>query len=82
MCAACVVAYWAYRWYGYLFEGVTWYASDQIFPLYAIAVCVLAVLSLTGRYEAVTLNWIVFVVHTVVAIGAVLFVSFFRMRLF
>ena len=81
--AAGVVAYWAYRWYGYLFQGVTWYGSDQVVPLYALLVCALAVMSLSGRHQAVTLDWVIFVIHSVVAIGAVLFVTFFRMgRLF
>ena len=81
--AAGIVAYWASRWYGYLFQGVTWYASDQIVPLYALVVCALAVMSLSGRHQAVTLDWVIFAIHTVVVIGAVLFVTFFRMgRLF
>ena len=80
--AGCVLAYWAYRWYGYLFEGVTWEASDQLLPLYEGVVFALAALSLSGRYPAVTLNWAAFIIHTVVAIGAVLFVTFFKMRLF
>jgi hypothetical protein len=81
--AVCVLAYWAYRWYGYLFHGVTWYASDQLVPLYAILVCSLTVLSLSGRYQAVALNWVFFVIHSVAVIGAVLFVTLFRMsRLF
>jgi hypothetical protein len=81
--AACVVAYWANRWFGYLFRGITWYASDQLIPLYAILVCVLAGVSLTGRYPAVTLNWVVFAFHVAVFVAAALFVTFFRMnRLF
>lgn len=81
--AGSVLAYWAHRWYGYLFHGVTWYASDQIVPLYALLVCLLTVMSLSGRYQAVALNWIVFGIHGLVAIAAVLFVTFFRMdRLF
>ena len=82
MTAACVVAYWAQRWFGYVFRGITWNASDQAIPLYAICVCVLAGATLAGRYSAVTLNWLVFTVHTVVFVGAVLFVTFFRMKLF
>lgn len=50
---------------------------------YALVVCALAVMSLSGRHHAVTLDWVVFVIHSVVVIGAVLFVTFFRMgRLF
>ena len=80
--AACVLAYWAQRWFGYVFRGITWNASDQAIPLYAICVCVLAGGTLAGRYSAVTLNWLVFTLHTVVFVGAVLFVTFFRMKLF
>jgi len=80
--AACVILYWAQRWYSYLFRGITWYASDQLMPLYAILVCVLAAGTLAGRYTAVTLNWIVFAVHAAVFVGAVLFVTFFRMKMF
>ena len=80
--AACVIAYWGQRWYGYLFRGITWYASDQVLPLYAILVCVLAAATLTGRFTAVTLNWIAFAVHAAVFVAAVLFVSLFRMKMF
>ena len=80
--AACVVAYWVYRWYGYLVQGITWYASDQLIPLYAVLVCALAVISLSGRHQLMALNWMAFVIHGVVALGAVLFATFFRMRLF
>ena len=31
--AACVLAYWAHKWYGYLTRDITWYASDQAIPL-------------------------------------------------
>lgn len=78
--AAGVLAYWGYRWYGYLFQGVTWYASDQLVPLYAILVCALSVISLSGRHQATALNWVAFAIDSVVVIGAVLFVTFFRMR--
>jgi hypothetical protein len=80
--AACVVAYWAQRWFGYAFRGISWSASDQAIPLYAIFVCVLAGGTLAGRYTAATLNWLVFILHIVVFIGAVLFATFFRMKLF
>lgn len=80
--AACVLAYWVTRWYSYLFQGITWEASDQLFPLYAALVCALAIVSLSGRHHLATLNWIVFAIHGVVTIGAVLFVTFFKMRMF
>jgi len=80
--AACVLAYWVPRWYGYLFRGITWSATDQLIPLYALFVCALAGGTLAHQYAAVTLNWLVFAFHAVVFIGAVLFVAFFRMKLF
>lgn len=81
--AASVLAYWVNRWFGYLFRGITWYVTDQVIPLYAIVVCVLAGVALAGRYPAVTLNWLVFIFHTAVFVAAVLFVTFFRInRLF
>ena len=80
--AVCVLAYWASRWYGYLFRGVIWYASDQLIPLYALFVVALTVMSLSGRYKAVALNWVAFAIHSVAVVGAVLFVTFFKMRMF
>ena len=80
--AVCVLAYWASRWYGYLFRGVTWYASDQLIPFYAVLVVALTVVSLSGRYQAVALNWVAFTIHSVAVIGAVLFATFFKMRMF
>ena len=48
-----------------------------------LLVCALAVMSLSSRHHLVALNWMAFVIHGVVALGAVLFVTFFRMdRLF
>ncbi len=78
--ASCVLAYWANKWFSYLFRGITWYATDQLVPLYAIMVCVLAAVTLTGRHPAVVLNWLVFSIHLVVLIGAALFLTFFRMN--
>ena len=80
--AACVVVYWAQRWFGYFFRGITWSASDQWMPLYAILVCVLAAGTLAARWSATTLNWLAFTIDAVVFVGAVLFVTFFRMKRF
>ena len=81
--AACVLAYWACRWYGYLFRGITWYATDQVIPLYAVLAAVLAGLALSGRYPATVPNWLVLAFDGVVLLGAALFFSFFRLdRLF
>lgn len=81
--ALCVLGYWATRWYSYIFRGITWYWNDQLIPLYgAVALC-LALLSLTGRLQVNWPNVVVFAIHTLVSVAAVLFVSFFRMdRLF
>ena len=77
--AGSVLAYWGYRWFGYLFRGVTWSLSDQALPLYALVVCLFAGLALANRHSAVTITWIAFVIDSVVLLIAVLFVTFFRM---
>ncbi len=83
LAAACILSYWATRWFGYLFRGLTWYATDQLIPLYAVLVCILAGLSLGGRYPGTTLNWLVFAAHTIALAVAALFFATFRLtRLF
>jgi hypothetical protein len=78
-----VLAYWGRRWFGYLFRGITWYATDQLIPLCALLVFILAILTLSGRYNGVGLHWVIFVITTLVLLAAALFFSFFRMtRLF
>lgn len=80
---ACVLLYWGRRWFGYLFRGISWYATDQVIPAYALLVCLLAVLSLSGRYQGIGAQWLIFLLDTLVLLGAVLFFTFFRMnRLF
>jgi hypothetical protein len=81
--AGSVLIYWGVRWYGYLFRGITWYASDQLIPAYALLVSLLCVLALTGRYHGVAVHGVVFGVNTLVLLSAALFFTFFRMtRLF
>ena len=81
--ALCVLAYWGRRWFDYLFGGVTWYGSDQLIPAYALVVCLLAVLTLVGRYQGNGVHWTIFALNTLVLLGAALFFSFFKMnRLF
>lgn len=80
--ASCVVLYWAQRWYGYLFRGITWYATDQLLPVYALLVCALAAATLAGRVNATTVNGLVLLVHTVVLVLAALYLTFFRIKLF
>ena len=76
--ALCVVAYWAQRWYGYATRGITWYASDQLMPLYAIVVASLAVTGLAGRHSASALHWIAFGIDALMLLAAALVLSFFR----
>ena len=78
--ASCVLAYWANKWFSYLFRGITWYATDQLVPLYAILVCALSLLTLTGRQIPGALTWLVFGIHLVVLMAAALFLTFFRMN--
>lgn len=81
--AVCVLIYWAQRWHGYLARGVTWYATDQLLPLYALLVCALAALTLGGRYAGTLPHWVIFGVHAVGVCLAALFLTFFRIgRLF
>jgi hypothetical protein len=81
--AACILAYWIPKWYGYLSRGITWYLSDQLLPLYALLVCVLAGLAIAGRYSGGALQWLVFGLDAVALLGAALFFTFFRInRLF
>lgn len=77
--AASVVAYWGWQWFGYLFRGITWYASDQLLPTYALAVATLSLFTLFGRIEAVGVHRVIFGLHTLVLLLAALFFTFFRM---
>lgn len=76
--ALAVLAYWGMRWFGYLFRGVTWYATDQLLPVCALVVCILALLTLLGRYQGVAVHWTIFGSTTLVLLAAALFFSFFR----
>ena len=81
--ALCVLAYWLPKWYSYADQGISWYASDQLVPLYAVLVGALAVFTLTGRYAGTGLHWTVFSIHALVLLAAAVFFSLFRMdRLF
>ena len=79
--AACVLAYWAQKWYGYLTRDITWYASDQGIPLYAAAVAVASGLAIAGRYDgrlAHGIQWLVFVIDALVLAVAALYMTFVR----
>ncbi len=77
--ALCVLAYWIPRWYSYFFQGIRWYATDQLLPLYAVVVCVLAGLTLSGRYAGTVPHWMVLAIDALVLLAAALFFTFFRM---
>lgn len=81
--AAAVLLYWGNRWIGYLNRGTTWYATDQLLPTCALVVCLLAALTLAGRYQGVIAHWMIFGSTTLALLAVALFFSFFRMtRLF
>lgn len=84
--AVCVLAYWAHAWYGYAARGVTWYASDQIVPLYAVTVAVASGLALAGRYDGRLAHWgqwVAFAIDALALAGAALYLTFARFdRLF
>ena len=72
-------------WYRYLFRGVVWSATDQLFPLYGAALCVLAWFTLRGRGPApgMAAHWVAFGVDALALLAAAAFFAFFRMdRLF
>jgi hypothetical protein len=75
--AALVLAYWAQRWYGYLFRGVTWYATDQLLPLYALVVCVLAGMAVWSRGSS-TLQWVFLTIDGLALLGAAIMMSVIR----
>lgn len=78
-----VLVYWVPRWYSYVADGINWYASDQLLPLYALLVCLFSVLTLVNRVSGHRLHWLVFGLHTIVLLVAFLFLTFFRVnRLF
>ena len=82
---ACIVAYWVPRWYRALFRGLVWEASDQLFPLYGVALCVLAGLTLRGggRWPGMAPHWVAFGVDGLALLAAAAFFALFRMdRLF
>lgn len=74
----CVLAYWVRVWHGYVVRGVTWYASDQLVPLYALAVVVLSGVALAGWYDGRLPHWLVFAVDTLAFVAATLYLTFVR----
>lgn len=78
--ASCVILYSIQKWIAVFSKGIIWYASDQLLPAYAAAVCLVSMLALTGRATWSCLHYTVFAVHTIVTIAAALFFTFFRMN--
>ncbi|MEO8561548.1 MAG: hypothetical protein ABI601_05705 [bacterium] len=76
--AGCVLAYWAQRWYGYVARGVTWYATDQVMPLYALLVGTLAAFAVWGRSEGGAVQWAFLTIDGVALLGAALLFSVLR----
>jgi hypothetical protein len=75
--SALVLADWAQRWYGYLFQGITWYASDQLLPLYALIVCVLSAMAMrSGSIGA--LQWVFLAIDGVALLGAAILIGVLR----
>jgi hypothetical protein len=72
-----VLAYWAQRWYGYVFQGISWSATDQLLPLYASIVCVLAAVAMWGRSGG-TLQWVFLLIDGIALLGAAMLFSVLR----
>jgi hypothetical protein len=54
--------------------------GSGLIPIYAILVCILTAVTLSGKYPAAALDWIVLVVDGVAILGAASFLTFFRMN--
>jgi len=80
--AGLVVAYWIGRWYGYLFQGITWSGTDQLLPLYALAVCALAAMAMSGK-GPLALQWMFLAIDGIALLGVALaFVALRNGRMF
>src|SRR3954463_12584471 len=75
--ATLVLAYWAHRWYGYVARGTTWYATDQLLPLYALVVCVLAVMAISSRSSG-AMQWVFLAIDGLALLGAAIVLSMLR----
>ena len=79
--AVCVLAYWSRMWYAYAMRGVSWYATDQLVPLFAAVVAIASVLHLGRRYDgrlALSFQWLVFGVDALTFIAAAFYLTFVR----
>jgi hypothetical protein len=77
-----IVGYWTTRWYAYVADGVQWNITDQLFPLFAVLVASLATGTLAGWWTLAWLHWTVLTIDGLVFMGAVLYATFFRMKMF
>lgn len=75
---AAILVYWVQEWYGYLTQGIHWYWIDQLVPLYAIVIVILAFLALSGRYPGTILNRVIFGVDGVVILAFGLLIPFLK----
>lgn len=81
--AILVLLYWMPKWHSYLFRGIHWYWTDQLYPLWAVGVVGIGILAFLGRGSENPIHWVAFACHFLVLLGAALFFSFFRLdRLF
>lgn len=76
--ALAVLGYWATRWYSYLFQGVKWYASDQLLPLYAAMVLAFSVATLAGSFKGTALHGVFLSIDGLALLGAALLFSFMK----
>ncbi len=76
----CILAYWIPRWYSYVARGVRWYASDQVVPLYGLALCLLAGITITYSGRLMVAHRVILWADAAVLLLAALFLTFFRMR--
>lgn len=74
-----VLGYWATRWYTYIFQGIEWYASDQVLPLYAAVVLAFSLATLVGSFKGTALHGVILSIDGLALLAAALFFTFFKM---
>lgn len=78
--ALCVIAYAARDWYAILTRDMNWYLSDQLLPLAAVLIGLLAGLTLTGRYLGTLPHWLVCGLDVFILLGAAAYLTFFKLN--
>lgn len=73
-----LLSYWIGEWYGYIFNGIQWHATDQLLPLYALLICVFSALYFAGKNIGAVWHWSVFGIDLLAVFAAVLFFIFFK----